>query len=354
MNKRPILISCQSASPVSRLAAEVAHELGSDRSAEACTDVEADKIGAEAGRAVMTLDGCPTACMSRLVAAKGVAPAAALRLDEFGVTPETVGEVDRPALVKEVSERLYAGTTARPPTRPKRFGRATHLPGRHVHNVEDYLLALDALASPVVECGALISDAPTLAAHVSEALGISRASASETLARLEAKGLISRGTRKELVLTPSGRLQADRIVRRHRIVECFASNYLGYPLAETYRWAREIEAAFNDEAITRLDDSLGHPERCPHGWPIDPARARLESADLQTVTSLSTGEQATVVRVAEHDEELLQGLAELEIVPGVTLTSRGTNRTGALCVKTVERSMLLTSHEAAGIFVASR
>ena len=56
---------------------------------------------------------------------------------------------------------------------------------------------------------------------------VSRASAGEMLKRLEAEGLIERGARKEALLTPSGRERAERVVRKHRIIERLAHRLHG-------------------------------------------------------------------------------------------------------------------------------
>ena len=90
---------------------------------------------------------------------------------------------------------------------------------------------------------------------------------------------------------------------------------LGYSVAECAPRARALRAAFDDEALERLRDALSGPDRCPHGWPLDPARARAESERLRSLSSLGPGEHAVVARLAEDDAALVR-LAELGVVRG--------------------------------------
>ncbi len=319
--KLPLVITCHGASRSAQLAGKTAAALAELAAAETVEDPELLVAQALAGRDVIVLDGCASACSARLIEAKGVRPRLALNLDELGAAPEGVSETGARRLAEEIARRIRrqptAGRRARPP-RPARPTSTSHT--KRAHGVNDYLLAIDALASTVVKCGALAVDSPTLAAHVSRLLAVSRASAGEMLTRLEAAGLVERSAHKELVLTGKGRAEADRVVRRHRLLERMASEFLGYPPAESYEQARSLDGAFDDEAIERVSRALGDPLRCPHGWPIDPALAREESRELTTLAALATGELATVARLVEQDGPFLAQLYELGLVPETKVT----------------------------------
>jgi DtxR family Mn-dependent transcriptional regulator len=102
------------------------------------------------------------------------------------------------------------------------------------HSVDEYLETIYFLAFPIGEYRPQASGAPTLAARVAEMLGVSRASAGEMLKRLEAEGLVERGEHKEAILTPKGRERAERVVRRHRLVERLLTDFMGYTAAEAH------------------------------------------------------------------------------------------------------------------------
>ncbi len=288
---------------------------------ETARDVDLLVGAARAGRATIALDGCASGCSARLLQAKGVPTPLALNLAELGVEGHSAGDADIARLCADVAARIRrrpaTGLRARAP-RPTRPDHAS--PTKRTHGIDDYLLAIDALASAVVACGALAADAPTLAAHVSRLLSVSRVSAGQMLARLQACGLVERSPHKELMLTSKGRLAADRAVRRHRLLERLAGDFLGYTPAECYEQARLLDGAFDDEAIERVSRALGDPDRCPHGWPIDAVRAREESRELSTLATLTPGERATVARLAEQDGPILAQLSEIGLVPGAQLT----------------------------------
>src|ERR671936_427327 len=169
------------------------------------------------------------------------------------------------------------------------------------HSVDEYLETIYFLAFPIGEYRPQSSGSPTLASRVAEMLGVSRASAGEMLKRLEAEGLVERGEHKEAILTPPGRERAEQVVRRHRIIERLLTDFMGYTAAEAHVQADEIGEGFSAEMIERIDERLGHPERCPHGWPVDTGFEQAENRELAALSDLRPGSRATIVRLAEHD-----------------------------------------------------
>jgi DtxR family Mn-dependent transcriptional regulator len=184
------------------------------------------------------------------------------------------------------------------------------------HSVDEYLETIYFLAFPIGEYMPRGPGSPPLASRVAEMLGVSRASAGEMLKRLEAEGLIDRGERKEALLTETGRERAERVVRKHRIIERLLTDFMGYTGYESHERADELGDTFSDEMIERIDEKLGHPDRCPHGWPIDTAHEQEENRGLAALAALAPGARATIVRLAEHDGELLHWFYDNGLVPG--------------------------------------
>ena len=153
----------------------------------------------------------------------------------------------------------------------------------HGHSIDEYLETIYFLAFPIGEYRpATASNA--IASRVAEMLGVSRASAGEMLKRLEAEGLVERGEQKEAILTPTGIERAEHVVRKHRLIERFLTDFMGYTAAESHVHADELGDTFTDDMIERINERLGYPDRCPHGWPVETdveqaenARARLRS-----------------------------------------------------------------------------
>src|SRR6476619_5492515 len=187
------------------------------------------------------------------------------------------------------------------------------------HGVDDYLETIYFLAFPIGEYQPAPGTAQAIAARVGEMLGVSRASAGEMLKRLEAEGLVERGEHKEAILTPAGTERARKVVRKHRIIERLLTDFMGYTAGEAHVHADELGGTFTDDMVERIDEKLGHPERCPHGWPVDPDVEQAENRELEPLSALEPGARATIVRLAEHDGELLHWFYDEGLVPGTVV-----------------------------------
>jgi DtxR family Mn-dependent transcriptional regulator len=220
------------------------------------------------------------------------------------------------------------------------------------HSVDEYLETIYFLAFPIGEYRPLSSGSPTLSARVAEMLGVSRASAGEMLKRLEAEGLIERGEQKEALLTDSGRARAERVVRKHRIIERLLTDFMGYTAAEAHVHADELGDTFTDEMVERIAARLGNPERCPHGWPVDPDVEQAENPELAPLADLEPGTKATIVRLAEHDGELLHWFYDQGLEPGRELEiSARSEAAGQMTVRLNGGEQAIGDKAAAGLFV---
>jgi Mn-dependent DtxR family transcriptional regulator len=222
----------------------------------------------------------------------------------------------------------------------------------HRHSVDEYLETIWFLAFPIGEYRPRTTGTPTLASRVAEMLGVSRASAGEMLKRLEKEGLIERGEHKEALLTRTGRERAERVVRRHRIIERLLTDFMGYTAAEAHVHADELGDTFSDDMIERIDERLGHPERCPHGWPVDTELEQRENRELEPLSELVEGARATIVRLAEHDGELLHWFYDQGLVPGTKIhVTSAQPAAGQFTVRLNGDQRAIGEKAAAGLFV---
>src|SRR5438034_393083 len=220
------------------------------------------------------------------------------------------------------------------------------------HSIDEYLETIYFLAFPIGEYPVAGGSSPTLASRVAEMLGVSRASAGEMLKRLEREGLIERGEHKEALLTDTGRARAERVVRKHRIIERLLTDFMGYTAAEAHVHADELGDTFSDEMVERIDKRLGGPDRCPHGWPVDPAVEQAENPELAPLTELEPGARATIVRLAEHDGELLHWFYDQGLAPGTEIELRDVQpAAGQFTVRLDGHEQAIGERAAAGLFV---
>lgn len=220
------------------------------------------------------------------------------------------------------------------------------------HSVDDYLEVIYFLAFPVGEYAPAVKGSHAVAARVAEMLGVSRASAGEMIKRLESDGLLTRGPRKELMLTPAGREASERVIRRHRLIERLLTDFMGYSAAECHEHADRLGDTFTDDMIDRIEERLGKPDRCPHGWPIDPLVEHEENKELVPLTDINAGEQATIVRLAEHDGPLLHWFHDHGLEPGAAIVVEAAEpEVGQLLVRVDGTKRTVTDKAATGLFV---
>jgi DtxR family transcriptional regulator, Mn-dependent transcriptional regulator len=100
--------------------------------------------------------------------------------------------------------------------------------------------------------------------------------------------------------------------------------------------------------VDRIAERLGNPERCPHGWPVDPEFEQRENNELAALADLAAGTKATIVRLAEHDGELLHWFYDQGLEPGRELELQSTE---PFAVRLNGGKLDLSEKAAAGLFV---
>ncbi len=173
--------------------------------------------------------------------------------------------------------------------------------------VEDYLKAIYDLERDAH---------PAATNDIAERLAISPASVSGMMRRLAEQGLITHEPYRGARLTTDGRRAALRTLRRHRILECYLTEVLGYPWDRVHDEAERLEHAASEELIERMADALGNPLHDPHGAPIPTREGVVEETTHRALSDVGAGENVRVRMVMDDDGDRLRYLAELGIRPG--------------------------------------
>lgn len=150
-------------------------------------------------------------------------------------------------------------------------------------------------------------------------LGIAAASVSGMVQRLARLGLVRAERYRGAHLTAAGRAAALRLIRRHRIIECYLVERLGFGWEDVHDEAERLEHAASDELIARMADAIGNPTEDPHGAPIPTAALEVDETRLASIADLTEGERATVVRMSDRDPAFLRYLDGLGIRPGAVV-----------------------------------
>lgn len=151
---------------------------------------------------------------------------------------------------------------------------------------------------------------------LAESLKVSPPTVSATLKRLAARGFVEHRPYQGAVLAAAGARPALLAIRRHRIVERFLSDFLGYPWSAADRLAAAFEFALASEVVERLFVALGRPETCPHGFPIPDEEPVSPPVPIPSLWALEPGQRATVALAESTEPEVARFLETLGLVPG--------------------------------------
>lgn len=157
------------------------------------------------------------------------------------------------------------------------------------------------------------------AAHtgaLADALGVSPGTATAAVKRLAERQLLQHEPYRGVVLTRRGRRSAVAAIRRHRIVERFLADMLGYAWNEADRLAGSFEHDLPQEVEDRLFVALDRPTTCPHGFPI-PDPDVVEIPEMPPLYALEAGDRAHVAVPGSTDPEIVAFLDNLGLRPGV-------------------------------------
>ena len=158
-------------------------------------------------------------------------------------------------------------------------------------------------------------------AHWPRRSGVSPATVTATVKRLAERDLLDHKLYRGVELTPAGRAAAVAAIRRHRIVERFLADMLGYAWNEADRLATSFEHELPQEVEDRLFVALDRPASCPHGFPIpDPEVEEIPT--LPRLYDLEPGDVATVAVPGSTDPEIVKFLDTLGLRPGVRVEVR--------------------------------
>src|SRR3954470_12537368 len=151
---------------------------------------------------------------------------------------------------------------------------------------------------------------------LAEALGVSPGTVTATVKRLADRGIVDHQPYRGVELTAVGRQAAVAAIRRHRIVERFLADMLGYAWNEADRLAGSFEHDLPQEVEDRIFVALDRPATWPHGVPVPP----LEAADMPVMPplyALQPGDVATVAVPGSTDPDVVAFLDTLGLRPGV-------------------------------------
>ncbi|MEQ9570086.1 MAG: metal-dependent transcriptional regulator [Longimicrobiales bacterium] len=181
-------------------------------------------------------------------------------------------------------------------------------------SVEDYLKAVFALTRR--------EEAATTSA-LAESLGVQPSSVTGMIKRLAGDALLEHVPYRGVSLTDRGRREALRILRRHRVLETYLTDRLGFTWDDVHDEAERLEHAASDRLIEAMAEALGDPSHDPHGAPIPTAAGEIEAMDFPTLAQCMPGDRVTVRAVPDEHGDELRAMEARGLRPGVRVTVQG-------------------------------
>jgi DtxR family transcriptional regulator, Mn-dependent transcriptional regulator len=175
--------------------------------------------------------------------------------------------------------------------------------------IEDYAKAIYALQERGAGC-AVTTNA------LAERMGVTPASASAMVKRLDAMGLVTHQRYRGVQLTAKGSAVALEVLRHHRLLELYLSESLGVPWDRVHDEAEVLEHVLSEELEELIAAKLGDPTHDPHGDPIPTREGLIPDEPTVSLQVLATGDSGRFVRISDSDPEMLRYLAARGIAPG--------------------------------------
>lgn len=156
-------------------------------------------------------------------------------------------------------------------------------------------------------------DKPITSSQLAQRLGVANSSVSEMVRKLKEQGLVDHKPYSAITLTDNGIRLALSMVRRHRLIETYLVQELGYSWDEVHDEAEHLEHAVSDTFIERMAEKLGNPLRDPHGDPIPAADGSVKMPPAHRLSELDEGHTGKITRISDENPDLLRYLSAEEI-----------------------------------------
>ena len=175
---------------------------------------------------------------------------------------------------------------------------------------------------------------------LADRMEVSPASVTKMLKRLAEVRLVEYERYQGVHLTEAGRRVAVEILRHHRLLELFLTRALGYTWDEVHDEAELLEHFISEKLEARIAELLGHPSFDPHGAPIPTLDGELLHSDHTRLWEQELYVPHEIYRVSDSDAEALKDLAELNLVPGITVVVLGRPPEGSVHLRVGRKEVL--------------
>ena len=200
-------------------------------------------------------------------------------------------------------------------------------PPRLSRSAEDYLKAIYGLSE---------RGEPASTSAIADALAVQPASVTGMVKRMADSGLLEHVPYRGVRLTNRGAREALRVLRRHRIIETYLCEHLGYRWDDVHEEAERLEHAVSDQLIERMAAAMEFPSHDPHGTPIPTEAGDIEEIDFSTLADTEAGSSVRIRAVQDDDPSHLRTMEAMGLLPGTVLQVEGAEPDGVRVSRELE------------------
>ena len=146
--------------------------------------------------------------------------------------------------------------------------------------------------------------------ELAKRLKVAPPSVTQMVKKLADRGYVQYVPYRGTILTGKGMALAQRVVRKHRLLERFFFDYLGMDKGKVHDEACRMEHSLSDEASLALCDALDNPETCPDDENPIP-RCSLGISDCKECAVIREGSHAKLITELSHLQAGERGIVSL-------------------------------------------
>jgi len=156
--------------------------------------------------------------------------------------------------------------------------------------------------------------------QLAAALNVTPGTATTMVKTLADSGLVEYEPYAGVSLTTAGQKLAALVTRRHRLIELFLVQVMGYSWDEVHDEAEQLEHIVSDRFVDRMNAMLGRPQTDPHGDPIPDENGRVKPQKVETLLTCPLHTSVTVTRVIDQDRDFLRFIEQHNLKPGEAIS----------------------------------
>lgn len=179
--------------------------------------------------------------------------------------------------------------------------------------------------------------------ELSKFLNIKMPSVNSMMKKFAQKNWVIYETYKPIRITDSGKVEAAKVVRKHRLTEMFLVEKMGFGWENVHEIAEQLEHIQSEEFFDKMDEILNYPKSDPHGEPIPDKDGNIINQDFHKLSECKIGEKVILCSVTISTDDFLNYLNQRKLVLGTEIEIVGIEKfDSSLTIKTMGKEEILS------------